>query len=324
MARPVASAHLLTAAPRGEGAHPEASLAFEQLTALAAIDRFGAHTLASDPEAADVILFAESPYGSGHYFERVRRHPVYRSFRSKSYLYCAADRVVPLLPGVYTSLERRMYRQAWTRSGPYLGIREEGARTYEPGFEPSLLFSFVGSSKSHPARRRIVALEHPEALIVDTSAEAQPPDKPIDRYVDSIRASAFVLCPRGGGTASFRMFEAMLLGRAPVVISDQWVPPAGPDWDAFSVRVAEPDVDRIPALLEARAGEAAAMGAAARAAWVDWFSQPVLFHRIVELCLDLAPWAPERQGIRRMAPYLQMLRPYHAARSVIKRVPRAG
>jgi len=322
MARPVTSVHLLTTAPRGAEAHPDAALAFDQLTALAAIDRFGNHALVDDPAGADLLLFAESPYGAGHYFERVRRDPVFRRFRSKSYVYCAADRVVPLLPGVYTSLERRMYRRGWTRSGPYLGILEEGPLAYDPDARPSLLFTFVGSSRSHPARQRVVALSHPDALIADTSSEAQPPADRRERYAETLKASAFVLCPRGGGTASFRMFEAMLLGRAPVVISDQWVPPEGPDWDSFSIRVAERDVASIPALLESRAGEAAAMGAAARAAWLDWFAQPVLFHRIVEWCLDLAPFAPEREGLRRLAPYRHMLRPFHAARAVVKRPPR--
>ncbi len=113
-----------------------------------------------------------------------------------------------------------------------------------------------------------------------------------------------------------------MLGRAPVIVSDQWVPPDGPNWGAFSVRVAEAGVEGIPALLEARRSEATAMGEAAREAWLTWFSPAAGFHRTVEWCLDLASDAPERSGARGYAPNLQMLRPYHAARSILKRVGR--
>ena len=43
----------------------------------------------------------------------------------------------------------------------------------------------------------------------------------------------------------------MMLGRVPVIVSDQWVPPDGPDWESFSMRVKEREVDTIPAMLEA-------------------------------------------------------------------------
>jgi hypothetical protein len=110
----------------------------------------------------------------------------------------------------------------------------------------------------------------------------------------------------------------MMLGRVPVIVSDQWVPPQGPDWSSMSVRVEEGDVDSIPALLEATAAEAQAMGRVARGAWVDWFSEDASFHRTVEWCLDLERFASAREGARRYRPYVQMLRPYHAARVVVK------
>ena len=111
-----------------------------------------------------------------------------------------------------------------------------------------------------------------------------------------------------------------MLGRVPVIVSDQWVPPEGPNWEGFSVRVGEADVEAIPAILLERESEARAMGAAARAAWLEWFSETTSFHRIVEWCLELASAATLRTGYRRYAPYRQMLRPYHAARWAAKRL----
>ena len=44
----------------------------------------------------------------------------------------------------------------------------------------------------------------------------------------------------------------MKSGRAPAIVSDDWEPPAGPDWESFSVRIAERDIERVPEILEAR------------------------------------------------------------------------
>jgi hypothetical protein len=310
----VAAIHLLSAAPTGPRAHPRATLDLEQMRACARVDRFGTHGLVDDPGEADLILFVETSTAAGPYFEHVRRHPVHRRHRARSYLFSSTDRVVPFLPGVYASLERRWQWRSWTRSGHYLGVREEPGRAHDAATSPSLLFSFVGAGGAHPVRRRILRLEHRDALLVDSDAAPARADDYGSRYVQAIRDSAFVLCPRGGGTATFRLFETMMLGRVPVIVSDGWVPPEGPDWPSFSLRVREADVAEIPALLEARQPSAGEMGKAARAAWVEWFSEEVSFHRTVELCLDLAARAESREGLRAYAPYVQLLRPYHAAR----------
>jgi hypothetical protein len=307
----VARVHLLSAAS-SQDPDPKAFLDLEQMRAAAAADRFGVHSVVVEPGDADLILFVETSTAAGSYFERVRRHPVYRRHRERSYLFSSTDRVVALLPGVYASIERRWYREAWTRSGHYLGVKERPGLAYDAHSQPSLLFSFVGNGAAHPVRRRILALAHPHALLADSAAATATTGA--DRYTESIRSASFVLCPRGGGVSSFRLFETMMLGRVPVVVSDPWVAPEGPDWDRFSVRIAERDVAQIPALLEERAAEASAMGAAARAEWLDWFSPEVSFHRTVQWCLELAEHAGERSGARRFVPRVQMLRPYHAAR----------
>jgi hypothetical protein len=321
----MATVYLLSAARERRLADPRAFLDLDALRERARCDRFGVHRTVDAPEDADIILFTEVSAHAGPYFERVRRHPVYRRFRSKCYMFSSTDRFVPWLPGVYASVEKSWYWSNWTRSGHYLGVYERGNLSHHPWTAPpNHLFSFVGAGTGHPVRRRILQLEHPEGLLVDTSVAVQPLPGPLEgagpepipdeRYVRSIRDSAFVLCPRGGGTASFRLFESMMLGRAPVIVSDQWVPPSGPAWDRFSVRVSESAVASIPDLLASLAPQAKAMGDAARAAWLDWFSETVSFHRIVEWCLELAAAEPYRRGIRRLAPGLQMMRPYHAAR----------
>lgn len=307
----MAEVHLLSAAPPG-GRDPKAFLDLEQLRASARADRFGVHSLVSDPDEADLILFVETSAAAGRYFGRVLAHPVYRANRDRSYLFCSTDRPLAVLPGIYASIERRWHRPAWTRSSAYLGVKEQGPLRFDAERRPSLLFSFVGSASAHSLRRRLLSLAHRDALLVDSDREPLAPAT----YADSIHDSEFVLAPRGGGTASFRLFEAMMLGRAPVIISDSWVPPAGPDWDSFSVRVRERDVEEIPRVLAARESDAVAMGARARAAWSDWFAPDAAFHRIVDWCLELAHAQPERTGVRRYSPLLQFLRPGPATRAL--------
>ncbi len=320
----MAGVDLLSAVDAGaDGGHGHDEL--RKMRAHAAADRFGVHTVVDDPSAAEIVLFVESSAAAGAYFERVRRHPVYRARRDRCYLFSSTDRIVPVLPGVYASLERSWYWPGWTRSGMYLGIHETDELRYRPDAATTYLFSFVGSSATHRVRRGVVRLTHPESRIIDTAVERRlDDDASRARYGEILAGSAFVLCPRGGGPATFRLFETMMLGRAPVVISDEWVPPAGPRWDELAVRVRERDLAHVPALLEERRGEAAAMGAAARAAWLEWFAPEAAFHRTVEWCLELAPAAPARAGARRALPYVQMLRPYHAARWSLRRLGHGG
>lgn len=325
----MASVHVLSAAPGGS-ADPKARLDLDQMLASGRADTFGTHGMVDDPALADLILFVETSGSAGYYFEAVRRHPVYRRYKAKCYLLSSTDRVIPFLPGVFASIERRWYWPSWTRAGHYLGVSEKPGLQYDPEATPIRLYSFVGTAAAHPVRSRILQLDHADGQVFDAGAEAlevaagkrpaPSPSEYLERYARSIHESAFVLCPRGGGTSSFRLYETMMLGRVPVIVSDQMVMPIGPRWDDFALRVPESDVDRIPAVLEERRDQAVAMGSLAREAWLHWFSPQVGFHRTVEWCLELAAAAPRRGGFRSYAPYLQLLRPYHAARCAMKRV----
>jgi Exostosin family len=112
------------------------------------------------------------------------------------------------------------------------------------------------------------------------------------RYAEMIKASKFILCPRGFSVSNVRLFDTMRMGRVPVILSDQWIEPAGPSWHKFSIRIGERKLDRILPTLEEREGEAIEMGRLARAQWEDWFSERACFHRVIEWCLDIKGPAP--------------------------------
>jgi hypothetical protein len=119
------------------------------------------------------------------------------------------------------------------------------------------------------------------------------------RYAESTARSRFVICPRGLGPSSIRIFEAMRMGRCPVIVSDDWTPPSFVDWNACSIRVAESAVRDLPAILREREADAASLGAAARAAWERLYSPSAMLVTLVESCVEVAcerPTSRQRSG----------------------------
>jgi FkbM family methyltransferase len=194
------------------------------------------------------------------------------------------------------------------------------------------LFSFIGSTASAPVRRKLAGISHPRGFFRDTAEEFER--ALYDRmtlnerrdyhrqFVEVTKASKFVLCPRGLGAATIRLMETMRMGRVPVIISDDWVPPNGPSWEGFSIRVPEDAVTDIPRLLETREPDALAMGQLAREEWQRWFSDEVAFHRVVDWCLQIRDRRRLPEAIARLPVYLQLLRPFHlkwALRSLLRK-----
>ncbi len=294
-----------------------------ELQECAALDRFGIHSVASDPNGADLIVFVEF-YGGGWYFERVRQHALVRQHREKCFLFCANPFVIPFLPGIYAGVEKR-WASARTRPGFYLGRTKNKFTDYTAATRDlPYLFSFMGSVRNAPIRRQLGTLSHSRSFFQNTTADfdrillrKMDRRERLDydrRYAELTKASKFILCPRGVSASSIRLFETMRMGRVPVILSDDWVPPLGPRWDEFAIQVRERDFLGIPRLLEEREAEAVEMGELARKEWEEWFSDEVLFHRLVELCLDIRNERKLPESLGRWMAYAQYLRPFHFRR----------
>lgn len=245
------------------------------IRSLPAASRF---SLAADPVSADWILYLEGDMRRD--FLQLRRHPLVHQHFEKCYLFGhLASRLKPL-PGVYTSVSHRQFASGRYRPvcHPTLGTRS-GNRFLPDDYDDRprrYFFSFTGAATSW-VRRRLYRMpfKRPDVLIVnssdyrhwegDTNAEWQ------QRYVENILDSEFVLCPRGYGLGTMRLYEVMSLGRAPVLLADGCVLPEGPAWDDFCVRVAERDIAHLPRILEPYRPNATAMGQRARQAWESFF-----------------------------------------------------
>ena len=326
----MATVHLLSAADADAPGRPHAFDPLGRMQEAAAADRFGVHSVTEDPEAADIILFVENCGTFEHFFHEVWRHPYYRAYRDKCFMHARTDYPVPFLPGIYTSLRKRWYDPQRVRAGMYLVAFDHGFAEYDGGQTlREHLYSFIGKTNTHPVRQQIMRLVHPEQFLFDTTPYWPYGDLPADmkealetQYQDVALKSRFILCPRGFGTSSIRLFESLRMGRVPVILSDAWVPPAGPSWEAFSLRVPEADTPNLPAILTAHKADAIAMGRRAREAWEDWFAKGAVFHRVVEWCLEINAARNVGETLHRLRVLPQLAEPRYLRLLVKTLVPR--
>lgn len=292
----------------GHGTEPARMQAYVQ-----ALEALGPDYLsASDAADADIVLFAER---GDNKFRRWRKvleaDPVFNAHAGKCFTYDFSDTAVTFLPGLYPCLPRRRVDRHFAVAVDYWReidgpVEEELAQREEP---PGLLFSFRGF-RSSPVRAKLfeLPLAGVQSRITETfqwkgygSADA---DQARREFLEEMRNSAFVLCPRGLAPASYRLYETMYLGRVPVVLSDELALAEGVPWEQFTIRVAEDELASLPRLLESRSADAPEMGRAARSAWETYMRPgPTLMRRwldaIVELQRAMDPGAHGRSALSR-------------------------
>lgn len=302
----------------------------DALLALAPATVDSPHELWSVAEEADAILFVENTHFDDLRWTRLLRHPLIKQFRGKSFVYNEADKPWDVVAGLYCSMHPRHFVADRHMPFPYIKLPCQPA-AYEPATEAAQrwLYSFMGAM-SHPCRRSIMQLDDPEAMLRNTSdfdvwhAEGDELERRSREFATSLTGSAFVLCPRGIGTSSMRLFEALAAGRAPVIIADDWLAPPHVDW-SFAIRVPERRIHTIPDVLRAHADEAVERGDAARDAWLAHYSPERLFHTVGE---SLDCLLEGKRGGRR-PPYSFGLRKWYvsgeaATRDAIRRLRRAA
>jgi hypothetical protein len=257
---------------------------------LAGIDRFGVHAISDDPEAADIILFLECHLIHDWRLRAILESPLVRRFREKCYVYDERDRPWCALPGIFVSMPRRHFRPEYQRAWGYYLIEEPFTRlglAQAPAGEPDLLASLV-ATRTHRSRNALFGLAHERAVIEEVSGfvffdpSSRGYREQRARFAELLYRSKFVLCPRGMGTSSIRLYETMAAGRVPVIIADDWVPPAGPEWGTFAIRWPENRAEDLIAHLEAIEHEAEPRGARARRAFLEFFAPDTAFHWIAE------------------------------------------
>ncbi|MEN9841279.1 MAG: hypothetical protein RL376_1079, partial [Verrucomicrobiota bacterium] len=199
--------------------------------------------IAPVPDQADLIfdLGCGGDLINGPAFHLPAESAAHR-FPRRTLAWNGSDQPPGLLPGFYASLDQSLFDPALHQTFPYPLVFNHAIRRADPA-EASTLASFTGGITSPLRSRMIARLQDHDGVLIrvtpgiwQTILDSGTDDKAKIGYADDIARSRFVLCPRGNGLGSIRFFETLQAGRVPVLLSDRWVLPAGPDWSACVVR----------------------------------------------------------------------------------------
>jgi hypothetical protein len=254
------------------------------------------YALVNDAETADLAVVLEPvSFKTAAYRNVLRGMDLVRNYPGKILTINYDDAPLAFLPGIYSAMPAKRFEPRFTIAGGYLVdspnqfVRQSRVST---DFVAEYLFTFRGALSS-PVRHRmfrerlILAAGSWQSKLTAIDAWFNHSDQQKRDYVEEIRRSQFVLCPRGQGTVSFRLFEVMELGRVPVIIADEWVEPTGPRWPEFSIRVRESEVRSIPSILIDRESEFPAMAQKAREAWEEFFAPEVRLSWMLDQLIEL-------------------------------------
>lgn len=217
------------------------------------------------------------------------------------------------MPGLYTNVPSYLHQYPIYEYGFYPRVFDNELLADRVKFSNcEYLFSFVGNSKNYPKlRQQILNLSHSEAYLEDSFSENTKLEK---TYTDILKVSKFVLCPRGIAASTFRVFETMRSARVPVIISDDWLPPLGLEWNEFSIKISENDVDLIPDLLKNIEDKAEEMGKRAFDCWQANFAIETSFDWIVKSALRIQSLRQNYSDVIKRNLYIESIQQGHFTR----------
>ena len=272
-------------------APPEESPVVRAFREVAAMDKFGVHTIADSPDSADLVLFVDNHMNPDWRVRAMLEHPLLQRFPDKCMVYDERPDALGHLPGVYVSMPKQYFDANAQRAWSYYALK--GGQP-SPA-KPTALYSFRGQpgqriSPAYRVRVRILKLRDDRAVIEAVKGfsfftqlgDAAGHAAKKERYAQTLALSKFVLSPRGYATSSIRCYEVMAAGRVPVILADQWVPPEGPDWEKFALFVPERQVADIPEILREAEPMWGQMSSAALAAFNQYFAPDVNWHNLME------------------------------------------
>src|SRR5690554_1494013 len=122
--------------------HADKNFAASWLKDSAAHDPFHFHEICEDPNEADAVIFVEHHPPHDPYFFQVLNSNIYKQYKYKCYIYHDNPNVLPLVPGVFPSIEKSFYNPYVTQAGPYIArICVNDEVKYSGRAEPKYLFS---------------------------------------------------------------------------------------------------------------------------------------------------------------------------------------
>lgn len=253
-----------------------------------------------NPKEADLILVCDAFFDN--YGEMMFKNQILKNYTNKCFLLSNIDRPLPLFRGILTSGEKSCFNFGRIRSCSYTAALTNFINPFihqyflnnEKPVEKKFLFSFIGRD-SDPIRRAIFLndFDRNDILVENTENSFDLYNrnneflKKQKYYFETLLESKFALSPRGWGANSYRLFEAMMLGVAPVIISDKWLLPKGPDWKSFSLIIPSENINSLEKIIIENEFRYLEMGIKAREAFLKYFDDKVFFEYITNNCLEI-------------------------------------
>lgn len=284
-------------------------------------DSFKKYALADNPDIADLIIFVEHHIGKDPYFFQVLKHPIYRLYKNKCYLYHDTDIHLTFIPTISPSICKSNFNIKMHH--PYHYLEQSSKNPYveysaNKIYEKKYLFSFIGASRTYPfVREKIIEFFQGDDNIQDTkdynSWELEEKERNLyfEKYAKISFQSKFILCPRGIGPNSYRLYESMKMGIAPVIISDEWVESEEIDWKSCSIRIKEKDVSEIENILRSRENEYLELGINARKNYEKYISFENQFHLLSDAAAKLHTLRKDVSFADYLVEYLRFFEPFH-------------
>ncbi len=258
-----------------------------------------------NPEEADAILIQENDsFKNYNYIKELLADPIISKYPEKVFTINTDDSATGLLRGLYTCLPKsRIIEEIYT-AVPYVQFPNDMVLTVEiDEAEPRFLAVWRGNIKSNKLRPKLVAsLESKERCRIEKSLSWMKFEKEEQEiYVDLIKNSKFSICPAGWASATYRIYESMALGRCPVILADDFVPPKGPDWNEFALFYPEKKIDDLYSFLLQNEHLAETYGKKAFQAWQKYFSPFRIRNYYADALLELISSTPETSRANELA-----------------------
>jgi hypothetical protein len=259
-----------------------------------------------DPTNASLIIFGSDE------IEYIEKNDLYHTYKAKSVCITESDIPTFRLPGLYAANAASLLTSGRTRTINYFlseqdrgnpEVRKLAGREVEKKY----LYSFMGGSNSWARKRLFRALRSLDDTHIEptdsynhwslASDDLQAKTLRMQTYAMVMAASKFSLCPRGCGLSSYRLFESMLLGVAPVIISDKWRPIEGIDW-SFALFIPERHIPEIDRIVRQHAHEWEERGLAGQSVYYKLLAPDVVSSLLYEQLSHLAEsYNPKREPV---------------------------
>jgi hypothetical protein len=205
------------------------------------------------------------------------------------------------MSGFYCSLKHALYDPRRHRATCYPIMFNELVDAFAPD-DARYDFGFIGAMTAG-VRQRVIATFYPtqrqdNSIIraqggVWSEACARTGNQSKADYAEFLRRTRFILCPRGFGVGSARLFETLKAGRVPIIISDGYILPAGIDWDSCSIMIKEGQIGRIREVVKSNMDRWPAMSRNARAVWEANFADDKLLAYLGSNIQEIRDAAPK-------------------------------